>query len=54
MDFSAAHVNYVIVSYALSGLCLTGLCLYIFMRDRSLATQVKSLQVKSLNEGPKP
>jgi hypothetical protein len=49
MDFSAAHVDYVIVSYALSGLCLIGLCLYIFARDRSLANQVKSL-----SESPKP
>jgi heme exporter protein CcmD len=47
MDFSAAHVGYVILCYALSALCLIGLSAYIFWRDRSLAKQVKPMTESS-------
>jgi heme exporter protein CcmD len=41
MDFSAAHVSYVITSYAISGVCIIGLFLYVVLRDRALAAKLK-------------
>ena len=41
MDFSAAHVSYVIASYAISGVCVMGLFLYVLLRDRALAAKLK-------------
>ncbi len=46
MDFSAAHVSYVIASYAISGICVIGLFLYVLLRDRALATKLKHIVEK--------
>jgi len=46
MDFSAAHVSYVIASYAISGACVVGLFLYVLSRDRALAAKLKHQQEK--------
>jgi heme exporter protein CcmD len=42
MDFSAAHVSYVIAAYAISGICVIGLFLYVLLRDRALAAKLKT------------
>lgn len=41
MDFSAAHVSYVIASYAISGVCVISLFLYVLLRDCALAAKLK-------------
>lgn len=46
MDFSAAHVSYVIASYTISGLCVVGLFLYVLWRDRALAAKLMQQQEK--------
>jgi heme exporter protein CcmD len=41
MDFSAAHVSYVIAAYSISAVCVIGLFLYVLLRDRALAAKLK-------------
>jgi heme exporter protein CcmD len=43
MDFTAAHVGYVIASYGLSAALITGLALYIVARDRKLRAEAAKL-----------
>lgn len=43
MDFTAAHVSFVIAAYALSFAGLAGLALVIFLRDRRLKRQAAAL-----------
>ncbi len=43
MDYSAPHVDVVIISYALTSLCLIGLIFFMVLRDRKLAKQMKDL-----------
>jgi heme exporter protein CcmD len=45
MDFSAPHIDFVIIAYALSGVCLIGLLAYIFWRDRALAKAIQKMNV---------
>ena len=41
MDFSAAHISYVIASYVISGILMFGLLVYVLVRDRKLAAKLK-------------
>jgi heme exporter protein CcmD len=43
MDFTAAHVSFVIAAYAVSFAGLAGLVLVIFRRDRRLKRQAAAL-----------
>ena len=43
MDFSAAHVSFVVAAYAVSFAGLAGLVLAIFLRDRRLRRQAAAL-----------
>ncbi len=43
MDFSAAHIDVVIISYVITGLCLMGLAFYLVLRDKKLAKKLKDL-----------
>jgi hypothetical protein len=47
MNFSAAHVDYVIWAYVLSGLCLVGLCICLLSRDRKLAKKIRIMSEKT-------
>ena len=43
MDFTAAHVTFVIAAYVVSFAGLAGLALVIFLRDRMLKRQAAAL-----------
>ena len=44
MDFSATHVDMVIISYVLTSVCLIGLVVYLVLRDRNLARKLKDIK----------
>ena len=43
MDFSAAHIGFVVASYALSAIFLLGLTIYVVARDRRLRAEAEML-----------